>query len=675
MQQSSNLSRFLKIGLGSTAISLIVMAGAAQAQQAKPATENAGEVQLNTINIKSVNPQEITSRPAPVSTISKTEIKLNGREKLDTVLRSTPGVFSTINGSNPGVAVNIRGFEGAGRVNMMIDGVPQSFATTGHEAQGYSYIDPNLLSSVDITRGAVTTEGGSGSAGSVNFKTLGIDDVIMDGKDKGVLGRLSWGSNGVGFSEMLAGAARVNQFGIVGAISHRDSNDYKNGDGDIQHKTGQDLISGLFKAEYQNDEHKLALGGVLYNNKYGTYQSFPGTTRVTTYDLFLQNRTFTASYNYKPTDNELIDLSLNVYHNNTKLSYLKGTGGFVGREIENQSTGFNLSNTSRFAINDVYVDWKIGVEYNHDKTGGTKVGANPFDSTADRSAVFTQAEWNYNDLQVLTGLRLDHFKLKNDADNVDNSKTLLNPKITVAYHVTDWLQPYVTYSHSMRAPSLQETMIGGTHPAGASANYLPNPNLQPEELRGWELGVNVQKNDLIANGDTLSLKAGYFDTNVKNYIVATNVAPRITQFNNIDGTTYVRGFELEANYDTGYVFAGVGYTHTKTDLPSQMPGMGSAQKLPEDTVNLRAGARFFDQKLETGLLYQHVSSSESFENYQAITIPSYDLVDFYAAYKINKNADISFKVTNLFDKEYTPALSSYGSGQGRTFVVATQFQF
>jgi hemoglobin/transferrin/lactoferrin receptor protein len=50
-------------------------------------------------------------------------------------------------------------------------------------------------------------------------------------------------------------------------------------------------------------------------------------------------------------------------------------------------------------------------------------------------------------------------------------------------------------------------------------------------------------------------------------------------------------------------------------------------------------------------------------------------VDFYAAYKINKNADISFKVTNLFDKEYTPALSSYGSGQGRTFVVATQFQF
>ena len=674
MQQSSNLSRFLKIGLGSTAISLIVMAGAAQAQQAKPATENAGEVQLNTINIKSVNPQEITSRPAPVSTISKTEIKLNGREKLDTVLRSTPGVFTSINGSNPGVAVNIRGFEGSGRVNMMIDGAPQNFRTTAHDAQGYSYIDPNLLSSVDITRGAITTEGGSGLAGSVNFKTLGVDDVIMDGKDKGVLGRVSWGSNGVGFSEMLAGAARVNEVGIVAALSRRDSNDYKNGSGDIVEKTGQELTSGLFKTEFGfAEDHKLTLGGVIYNNKYGTWQ--PGYSGgATVYDLFMQNRTFTANYKYNPTENDLVDLAVNTYFNSTKLSYVGGNSPnlpSLGREIKTESVGLSVSNTSRFTVNDLFIDWKYGLEYNHDNTGGVNVGVNPIDSTSDRSAVFTEVEWAYDKLQVLTGLRYDYYNLENDADNVKNSDGRLNPKVTVAYNVTDWLQPYVTYAHSMRAPTLQETLLGGIAHAGGG-RMKGNPNLVPEKQRGWEFGLNVAQDGILNAEDKLRIKANYFTMRVEDYITAAFTQ---NQFVNVEGTSEVRGFEFEARYDAGFAYGGIGYTHSKSDLPAQQAGLGSGQYLPEDIVSLSAGARFLDRKLETGILYQHVSSGQGVDYAGTYKSPSYDLVDIFATYKFNENVDLSFKVTNLFDEKYTPALSTYGSGQGRTFVVATQFQF
>lgn len=675
MQQSSNLSRFLKIGLGSTAISLIVMASAAQAQQAqttKPATENAaGEVQLNTINIKSVNPQEITSRPAPVSTISKTEIKLNGREKLDTVLRSTPGVFTSINGSNPGVAVNIRGFEGSGRVNMMIDGAPQNFRTTAHDAQGYSYIDPNLLSSVDITRGAITTEGGSGLAGSVNFKTLGVDDVIMDGKDKGVLGRVSWGSNGVGFSEMLAGATRINEIGIVAALSRRDSNDYKNGYGDIVEKTGQELTSGLFKTEFGfAEDHKLTLGGVIYNNKYGTWQ--PGYSGgATVYDLFMQNRTFTANYKYNPTENDLVDLAVNTYFNSTKLSYTDGNGSFVGREIKTESVGLSVSNTSRFSVNDLYIDWKYGAEYNHDNTGGVNVGVNPIDSTSDRSAVFTEVEWAYNNLQVLTGVRYDYYNLENDADNVKNSDGRLNPKVTVAYNVTDWLQPYVTYAHSMRAPTLQETLLGGIAHAGGG-RMKGNPNLVPEKQHGWEFGLNIAQDGILNAEDKLRIKANYFTMRVEDYITAAFTQ---NQFVNVEGTSEVRGFEVDARYDAGFAYGGIGYTHSKSDLPAQQAGLGSGQYLPEDIVSLSAGARFLDRKLETGILYQHVSSGQGVDYAGTYKSPSYDLVDIFATYKFNENVDLSFKVTNLFDEKYTPALSTYGSGQGRTFVVATQFQF
>lgn len=703
MQQSSNLSRFLKIGLGSTAVSLVIMASAAHAQQKpapKPAAaDSADQVQLNTINVKSIDPQDITSRPAPISTISKTEIKLNGREKLDTVLRATPGVFTRINGSNPGVAVNIRGFEGSGRVNMMIDGAPQTFRTTAHDAQGYSYIDPNLLSSVDITRGAVTTEGGSGLAGSVNFRTLGVDDVLMDGKDKGVLSRASWGSNGVGFSEMLAGAARVNEIGIVGAISHRDSSDYKNGDGITQNKTGQELISGLFKAELGlAEDHKLTLGGVIYNNHYGTSQTnFAPIPPTIDYDMLLQNRTFTANYVYKPAENDLIDIAINSYYNFTKLNYVGGnspTLSSLGREIKNESIGFSVSNTSHFTVNDLFIDWKYGVEYNHDKTGGVKVGVNPVDSTTDRGAAFTQVEWNYDRLQLLTGLRYDFYKLNGTADSglpgyedggvytTDQSKGLWNPKVTLAYNVTDWLQPYVTYSHSMRAPTLQETMIGGSHPGSTSSSYVPNPYLLPEEQRGWDIGLNIKQDDLLTAGDIVRLKANYFDMDVKNYIAAQrNTTYNKLQFVNLPGSSRVQGFELETNYDSDYVFGSVAYTHNKSDLPSQTPGLGASQYLPDNIVAVTLGGYFLEKKLSTGVRYSYVSSGlVSAATSSGNLLPPtksdpYSLVDIFATYKFNENIDLSFKVTNLLDKTYTPALSTSGSGQGRTFVMSTQFQF
>ena len=65
-----------------------------------------------------------------------------------------PGTSTRENPQNPGVAVNIRGFEGSGRVNMMIDGVRQNFRFTAHEAKGFAYVDPALLAGVDIMRGA-----------------------------------------------------------------------------------------------------------------------------------------------------------------------------------------------------------------------------------------------------------------------------------------------------------------------------------------------------------------------------------------------------------------------------------------------------------------------------------------------------------------------------------------
>ncbi|EIU3166842.1 TonB-dependent receptor [Pseudomonas aeruginosa] len=131
------------------------------------------------------------------------------------------------------------------------------------------------------------------------------------------------------------------------------------------------------------------------------------------------------------------------------------------------------------------------------------------------------------------------------------------------------------------------------------------------------------------------------------------------------------GFELQTNYDARFAFAGVSYSYTKTNMPAQMPGLGSNNYLPDHTFTLTAGARFLEEKLTAGARYNYVSSGKTTS---AAKTPSYALVDVFANYKFTNNVDLTLRVNNVFNKTYTPALNTSGSGQGRTFMVAVVFR-
>ncbi|WP_374831025.1 TonB-dependent receptor domain-containing protein [Paenochrobactrum pullorum] len=658
--------------MAGTALSLVLIATSSAFAQEQTAKPDEAEVNLKTIVVGKGNPDAITSTTDPISIVTRETLNRFGGIKIDDTLRNVPGTFTRINGSQPGVAVNIRGFEGSGRVNMMIDGVRQNFRFTGHEASGFTYVDQNLLADIDVTRGAVTGAGGSGLSGSVNFRTLGVNDIVPEGKQWGVLGRASWGSNGVGFSEMLSGGARIDAMGIAAAISRRDSNSYKNGDGDRQPNTGQELTSGLFKTEFGfSEDQRLSLGGVFYKNDFG----------ANSYDQTLKNNTLTANYRYNPGDNDLIDLRVNGFYNHLNMTYNASVNppfvSAVGREITDKGVGFDVSNTSNFVAGDVAIRWQNGVEYFRDKITGDNAGVNPSDGRSTAGAVFTEVKFSYGIVDLTTGLRYNFFKLDGDANDgtqlVDRSINELDPKITLAVNATDWLQPYVTYSHSMRAPTLQETMLGGVHPGSVSSQfYLPNPNLSAEKLRGWEVGFNLAKSDVFLADDIISMKANYYYMTVKDYIAAREVDGNLMQYVNIDGSTHVRGFELEANYDARFAFAGIAYGYTNTNMPEQMPGLGANNYLPDHILTLTAGARFMEEKLTAGARYNYVSKGE---NTDGSKTASYALVDVFANYKFTDNVDLTLRVNNVFNKTYTPALNTSGSGQGRTFMVATQFKF
>jgi hemoglobin/transferrin/lactoferrin receptor protein len=206
--------------------------------------------------------------PAGISVVGGGELDTFGSTRVDNVLRAQAGTFSRESVNQPGISVNIRGFEGNGRVNMMIDGARQNFRFLGHESSGFLYVDPQLLAGIDIQRGAISTAGGSGTlAGSANFRTIGVEDIILPGKDSGILSSVTWGSNGIGWQEMVAAAARTDTAGVAAAISHRDQSRYKNGDGQTVPFGDQDLVSGLAKIYIKPAPGtRVDFGAVLYDN-------------------------------------------------------------------------------------------------------------------------------------------------------------------------------------------------------------------------------------------------------------------------------------------------------------------------------------------------------------------------------------------------------------------------
>jgi len=84
--------------------------------------------------------------------------------------------------------VNIRGIQGQSRVPLIIDGGQSTMDTyRGYAGQSQrSYLDPDLISSIAISKGpslAVNASGGIG--GVVTMETLKVDDVLRDGQTSG----------------------------------------------------------------------------------------------------------------------------------------------------------------------------------------------------------------------------------------------------------------------------------------------------------------------------------------------------------------------------------------------------------------------------------------------------------------------------------------------------------
>lgn len=669
-------------------------------------------------------------------------------QSLDASLRSMAGTYTQIDPLQGTVSVNIRGMNGLGRVNTMVDGVTQTFFGMapanyhgGANTAAGVPLDPNFLAEVDVTRGnSAGSQGVNALAGSANMRTLGVDDVLMAGRQIGVLSRFKVGDNGLGRTGMVAVAGKTDPFAnggglgaMVGISGTRTYATYKNGGG----RSSKDFIgednkylrqephSEIYKLNFNPDEfNKIELSGRNYSNTF--------TRRDITSD------DYAVRYNYTPL-NELIDFNLLASTSRGNQSYKpESLYNFNRSSTTNKSNAVDLNNTSRFTLaEDLYAEFQVGgkvmdTRYSRRFVQSTETDRNAFAPAGKQkiSALYTGLTLNKDIYQLDLNLNYTRSQVEGHkpacADNEkcfpQGATTLrlddkaFNPSATLSAQVTPWLQPFVSWSHSSRAPNVQEVFFANE--GGASMN----PFLKPEKAETWEAGFNVNKKGLLLEQDSFHLKALAYHTRIKDYITSESFMLCYSgqlchdfenSFDGFNANVYVnttspvttKGYEIEAGYDVGFAYANLAWSKQQTDQPTSIASTvysfaySDMSDLPESYATLDIGGRLFDQKVTLGSLVKFTGKSKrlSTEGISTDTnsvpkekmpnIPT--VIDLYSSWQMTDNVLLRFSVQNVTNRDYAEALNRMNqsldyaqegasvntTARGRTYVFGGEIQF
>lgn len=119
---------------------------------------------------------------------SKEDVERRRASHMADLLDSISGVSANNLYAAPETSVKVQGIVGYGRVSQSLEGVTQNFHafTKDIGRTGSIFVDPGLLSSIDVTRGVSTSTGTLGSlSGAVDFKYMDLDDILLPGKSFG----------------------------------------------------------------------------------------------------------------------------------------------------------------------------------------------------------------------------------------------------------------------------------------------------------------------------------------------------------------------------------------------------------------------------------------------------------------------------------------------------------
>lgn len=589
----------------------------------------------------------------PVTVIGREEILERQARSPVELLRDVPGVEISGVPRTTAMQPSIRGL-GDERIVFRLDGARNNF-NAGH--RGRIFVDPDLLRQVDVLRGPGSVLYGSGAIGGViALRTIEPDDVLPPGSPHPIGGFLRGGyqTQGAGWRGSGAIAARVGDFASLLGVAGFHNNLFRDGHDNIIPFTGDNASTVMGRLQWRPGFHRFDLSALHFQDDHQIPISANTATTTSVTDRRTEQQALSARWSWADPGMPLLNPQVVVYRNRVRLAEQRLTGSRALDSTELVTTGLDLQNTSRFGL----FGWDrhvltIGMELYRDEQEGAQNGLpRPQYPNArqDVLGLFVQDEIEIGRLSLVPALRWDRFEQRSDSGLNDHSLDRLSPKITLAYRVTDWLQPYFSYAEAFRAPSLTELYVSGQHFPGNT--FLPNPNLKPETSRNFEVGANLRFSDVLREGDRLRARVTAFHNEIDDFIEQIVLA-RTTISRNV-GRARIQGVEAELQYDAGTWFAGLSATALRGDNLTDDQPLAS---VPAHRLALNAGYRFLDEGVVIGARWLLVDSQDrNPTNIPGIAreTPGYGVLDLYATWapSFAPNFRLDVWVDNVFDHAY-----------------------
>lgn len=595
-------------------------------------------------------------------------------DSVSQIMDTIPGVTTQENGLDTAQAINIRGLQDFGRVNVLIEGARQNFQKSGHNADGTFYLEPEMIKRVDVTRGPTSTIYGSGAIGGVAaFELLDADDILLPGEYAAVRTRTRYGTNASSKLGSVTGAVRVGNFDVLGQLNGRWSDDYEDGGGNTINNSGDTTKSGLVKARWElAPGHQLTGTFIDYRSDF-----VDQTDRGAEFDTTVDNKQYTLGYTFLSPDNPLLDFSAKVYRNDTRLDQTRLVTNPYDRSFDVETTGFDIFNTSRFQIGSAKVALTYGGDGFEDRVttfaeqGDSAVALTPGGRRTAAGAFIQSKATFFDTIDIIAALRYDQYEIESDDYSSEGSR--VSPKITAGVTPFHGVTFFAGYAEGYRAPSITETLMDGVHPSPAF-DILPNPFLRPEVAHNLEAGINLKWDELLRPRDAFRAKLVAFRNKVDDYIDMVDrkdlpfgcaipgwpppplppqtpcpEAARLyaQQYQNIANAT-IEGIEFEAMYDARSWFVGIGAHRIRGEDDDTGDPLNT---VPADQITVTLGMRAFDEKLIAGTRTRFVAGQKRVTT-ASLATDGYTVVDLFGEYAVNENTTVNVNIDNLFDREY-----------------------
>ncbi|MBO6867101.1 MAG: TonB-dependent receptor plug domain-containing protein [Thalassococcus sp.] len=605
-----------------------------------------------------------------------------------------PGV-TLVNGTTPqGSGINIRGF-GANttfgtdqKIAVQIDG-----ASVGSEELyrigTQLFTDPMLYREVEVLRGTIGSFAyGSGIVGGVvKLETKDASDFTNG--ELGFAGSqtFEYGSNGnskVSSTNLAWMPTEKAEFLLNYTI--RDQDNLTAGDGSEIGNSAFNTPSYLAKGKFtfgQDDAHSIAFSHsrTVADDKDVPYDQF-GTDggMFGNVDRVTDTSQTTLEYRYNP-GNDLIDLRANLSYSDQLIdqSYVagsspfEGTGTFafleplVNSELRYETTKLNVSNRSLFHTGQIDHDLLAGVEVQR-RVRAENTSASAPGGTDDRVALYVIDEMEMGNFTITPAIRYEKSTIKAAADLGAYPDTYTDDAVmgglALSYDFNNGLSVFGSAAYTVGLPIIDDL--------GTSTTAQRRIDLS-EKSRTLELGAEYTRNDLVAQGDNLTVRGNVYQTtlwDITSYSVSGSSA---TELERVE----TKGLELEASYglQSGLYFDLAG--HLGEGKEYNPDGTSATwRNTAADRVNLTIGKKWND-KVDLSWEIVHADDRRDSSGNDLSDITLHNLrTTWRPEIALLDGTEVRLGIENVADLDYVGHLSSsFRKAPGRTFKVSLTKSF